>query len=274
MCSTYCFRSYLAFFSGTQLVVIEFVICRKKKTAKSSSRYKKLQKKVTFDGAFKLKESVVKRNDDEWIVVQLGCLSETKIIAKAFYYHKTCWKSYCDKWEIDKIPKVPNADEVERNECFEALRQFINEKIINDGEVIRMTQIVAFYKTILQEANFELEGCRSDNVRTRIERQYGQEIEFYKVPKKHTVFVNSSSVLGGQLHITPSPENLARNAKFIRDKIKNMKSPFGNWPPTASQLEHEICAYPKVIEQYLVNLFSSEKIPSERVKRVQGLDCQ
>ena len=53
-----------------------------------------------------------------------------------------------------------------------------------------------------------------------------------------------------------------------------MKSPFENWPPTANQLEHEICAYPKVIEQYLVNLLSAEKIPSKRAKRVQGLDCQ
>ena len=98
---------------------------------------------VTFDDdAFRLKESVVKRNDDEWMVVQLGSLSETEIIAKEFYYHKTCWKSYCDKREIDKIQKVPNADEVKRNECFEKLCQFINEKIINDGEVIRMTQML------------------------------------------------------------------------------------------------------------------------------------
>ena len=111
-----------------------------------------------------------------------------------------------------------------------------------------MTQIVAFYKTILQEANFELEGCKPDNLQARIECQYAQDIAFYKVPKKHTVFVYSSSVLGGQLHITPSHENLARNANFIRDEIKNMKSPFENWPSTANQLEHEICAYPKVLE--------------------------
>ena len=40
---------------------------------------------VTFDDdAFRLKESVVKRNDDEWMVVQLGSLSETEIIAKEF----------------------------------------------------------------------------------------------------------------------------------------------------------------------------------------------
>ena len=53
---------------------------------------------------------------------------------------------------------------MKRNECFKKLCQFINEKIINDGEVMRMTQIVAFYKTILQEANFQLRGCRSDNL--------------------------------------------------------------------------------------------------------------
>ena len=72
-----------------------------------------------------------------------------------------------------------------------------------------MTQIVAFYKTIFLEANFELEGRRSDNLRARIERHYGQDMEFYKVRRKHTIFVCSSSVLGGQLNITPSPEDLA-----------------------------------------------------------------
>ena len=47
-----------------------------------------------------------------------------------------------------------------------------------------------------------------------------------------------------------------------------MKSPFENWPPTANQLEHEICAYPKVLEQFLVNLLSAEKTPSKQMKRV------
>ena len=70
------------------------------------------------------------------------------------------------------------------------------------------------------------------------------------------------------MHITPSPENLARNAMFIRDEIKNMKSPFENCPPTANRLEHEIYPYPKVLEQFLVNLLSAEKSPSKRVKRV------
>ena len=116
------------FFSGTQLAAIECVKCRKKQSAKSSSGYKKLQKVVTFDGAYRLKETVVKRNDAEWMVVQLGSLSETEIIAKEFYYHKTCWKSYCDKREIDKIQKAPNADEVKRNEYFKKLCQTINEK--------------------------------------------------------------------------------------------------------------------------------------------------
>ena len=47
-----------------------------------------------------------------------------------------------------------------------------------------------------------------------------------------------------------------------------MKIPFENWPPTAIQLEHEICAYPKVLEQFLVHLLSAEKTPSKRVKRI------
>ena len=38
-----------------------------------------------------------------------------------------------------------------------------------------------------------------------------------------------------------------------------MLSPFENWAPTANQLEHEICAYPKVLKQFLVNLLSVEK---------------
>ena len=74
------------------------------KTAKSSSEYEeKLQKVETFGGTYRLKESVVKWNDDEWMVLQLGRLSETEIIVKEFYSHKICWKSYCDKREIGKI---------------------------------------------------------------------------------------------------------------------------------------------------------------------------
>ena len=59
--SSYCFRSDLVFFSGTQLAAVECAICRKKKTSKSSSGYEKLQKVVTFDGAYRLKQLVVKK---------------------------------------------------------------------------------------------------------------------------------------------------------------------------------------------------------------------
>ena len=145
------------------------------------------------------------------------------------------------------------------------------EKNINDKEVIIMTQIIASHKTLLQEANLGFEVCRSDNLRARIKRQYDQSIEFYTAPKKHTVFVYSSNMLGGQFHITPSSENLARSAKFITEEIKNMKIPFENWPSTSNQLEHEIRAYPKVFEQFLVKLLSAEKKPFKRVKRVVDL---
>ena len=33
---------------------------------------------VMFDGAYRLKESVLKRNDSEWMVIQLGSLSATE----------------------------------------------------------------------------------------------------------------------------------------------------------------------------------------------------
>ena len=76
LCISNCFRSNLLllfFFSGTQLAVLECVVCRKKKTVKLFSGYEKLQKVVTFDGAYRLKETVVKRNDDEWTVVWKFC---------------------------------------------------------------------------------------------------------------------------------------------------------------------------------------------------------
>ena len=47
-----------------------------------------------------------------------------------------------------KFKKVPNANKVKRNECFEKPCQTVNEKLIKDEEVIRMTQIVACYKTV------------------------------------------------------------------------------------------------------------------------------
>ena len=45
-----------------------------------------------------------------------------------------------------------------------------------------------------------------------------------------------------------------------------MKSLFENWPPTANQLEHQICEDPKVLEQFLVNLLSAKKTQSKQVK--------
>ena len=65
------------FFPGMQLADVVCVICWKKTAATSSSGYKKLQKVVTCDGAYKLKESVIKSSDDKWMVVQLKNLSET-----------------------------------------------------------------------------------------------------------------------------------------------------------------------------------------------------
>ena len=69
LCSSYCFRSDLAFFRDAVI------------------------------------KSVVKRNDDEWMVVQLGSLSETEIIMKEFVTRKHVGKAIVTNRKLTKFKK-------------------------------------------------------------------------------------------------------------------------------------------------------------------------
>ena len=115
-----------------------------------------------------------------------------------------------------------------KDESFPKLLRTTDEKVLCNGEVVRMNQVLICYKLILQEANLELGVVDLMNLRARIERHYGQEVEFYKVPEKHTVFVCISKLCGGQLYNTSSFDNVLRCAKLIREEIKGMQNSFEN----------------------------------------------
>ena len=71
------------------------------------------------------------------------------VIAREFLYHRSCLR------EITR-PKLKKNDENQdendehrsRQQCFELLKKFVEEKIILEGQFLRMTTIADYYRQL------------------------------------------------------------------------------------------------------------------------------
>ena len=79
---------------------------------------------------------------NEYQQAQISCLSALDVIAKEFHFHRTCYR------QIIKPFDPCNSDSETRKKCFDDLVSYIEDIVINDGEVIRIICISKIYENI------------------------------------------------------------------------------------------------------------------------------
>ena len=80
------------------LTTYECVICQGKRTDSTlKDRYEKLVKCLTPDGAQALQKCAQERGDNKYLLAPIGHLSAEGIVAKEFWYHRSCHETTRDR---------------------------------------------------------------------------------------------------------------------------------------------------------------------------------
>ena len=141
--SNYIFGRYslLLFLAKPYLAKKESIICLKNKTSSTGSGCEELTK-CTTDAAANSIITHVNKTDNLYGKTQLISYSTGDVIAPELWYHRSClWEITRQKIKENEENKEEKDADESQQQCFESLKQYVKEKIISEGQFLRMTTI-------------------------------------------------------------------------------------------------------------------------------------
>ena len=151
----------------------------KNRTSPTGSGYKEFTK-CTTDAASSI-ITHVNNTDDAYAKAQLMNYSTGDVIAREFLYHRSCLR------EITR-PKLKKNDENQdennehrsRQQCFELLKKFVEEKISLEGQFLHMTTIADYYRQLQKSMKLQVKGDTTRNVKERLVHEFGEKLSFFQ----------------------------------------------------------------------------------------------
>ena len=156
-----------------------------------------------------------------------------------------------------------------REESFDSLKKFAKEHIVDGGEIIKVSQMVDYYKEQQRKRKLEIKGANYRLVKARLQNAFGNELSFFKKTETscELVFSSETAATSNTLQYQSPREKVKAVALLIKDEIKAQDLPFTTWPPPADQLKQENVVIPNLLEIFLTTLLTNKK-SSERVSRL------
>jgi hypothetical protein len=170
----------------------------------------------------------------------LSGVSLTETIAKEFKYHRSCYRIInretdreTNREEIDK-----GIENEHREKCFEEFKVLIVERVIQDGEFIRVSALAESYRKIQQNKNLLPKGDIVRNLKLRLQNTFGDKITFFRKSPGLPKFIygtNSSNTLIEKPKRC-SKDLVIEGGKLIREELLQAPLIFSSWPPTENEL--------------------------------------
>ena len=240
------------------------IICLKRKTSPNGSGYETLVKVVTTSSA----ENIIDicQNGNDYQQAQISCLQTTDVISKEFQFHRSCYREYQRKSNKEKNSNEEDFDD-ERKECFEILANYVEDAVIKEGEIIRMTSLSNTYKNIQEEKGISAKALKPQLLKARIITRFGKKVTFLKTSSTSAEIILSSSQEDAHSKVNNNKEKVRKAAKLIKEEIKSFKGPFSSWPPQPNEIKSENIVIPELLKTFLEAILA-EKGGSKRCQRL------
>ena len=111
---------------------------------------------ITVQGAGSLKNTAQSR-EDEYLLTELGNLTEHQIIGKEYQYHESC-----------RLNIKTGSASATTSRSFERLVSFVEEYVVDKGHILRVKDIAKLYSDFKLEENEQLEGLLARSVKAPI----------------------------------------------------------------------------------------------------------
>ena len=172
--------SLLLFLGKPYLAKKECIICQKNKTSSTGSGYKELTE-CTTDAAANSIITHVNNTDDLYGKTQLMNYSTSDIIAREFWYHRSCLREITrQKIKKNEENKEKNDADEFRQQCFESLMKYVEEKIISEGQFLRMITIANYYRQLQESIKLQVKGGTPRNIKSRLIHAFEDKLSFFQ----------------------------------------------------------------------------------------------
>ena len=154
-----------------------------------------------------------------------------------------------------------------REESFESLKAHVEKVIIEEGKVVQINDLRAFYEEDQKSRNLEVKGATNRLVKLRLQNAFEENLTFFKKTETSCEVVFNSMALTKNVETKSKEEKVKEVAQFIREEIEKMPAQFSQWPPPAEELKHEKVIIPPFLKLLLTSLLTTKK-PSDRTVRL------
>ena len=96
------------------------------------------------------------------------------VIAKELHFHRTCYR------HISKSSDPCNSDSEARKKCFDDLVSYIEDTVINEGEVVRISCISKIYEKIQKDKGIAIQGTSHFLLKVRSQNHFKGRIDFFR----------------------------------------------------------------------------------------------
>lgn len=212
---------------------------------------------ITDDAASAIRSACRdKREDYQHLYTELAALEVSTIVAKEFWYHETC--------RCLLLKKIDPAQKAIKNAAFLQLKEYIQASIIENGQIIKMNDLITIYKNLIKECDEEEVGLKAQNLKERLKNHFGEKLNFWAPKGKVGIVYSEETPVKEKSLYEVTTANLVKDcAELVRKEIINLNNPFPNWPPTGNEVLSCKISIPKMLEELLLNIISStnEKTP-------------
>ena len=220
---------------GKILADQECCICMMKKTALSGSGYERLDKCVTENSARTLQRAAASERFP-CIPPEISFADCETIIAKEYLYHRSCYRKIIIR-KKDQANQSENIADV----AFRKLLKDVEEKVINNCEVLRMPDISQLYSEIIDELTDGEESPgvslqTTQRLKEKIRNRFGENLGFWNVSYGGELVFNNNLEKGQLIEVAvkaktknerwedKTPEDKTKEvARLVRDEL--LKTP-------------------------------------------------
>ena len=160
------------FFTIGSILAPQTGICQKNKRHPKSSSFKDPIKYITTSSAQTLIEICASGN--EYQQAQISGLSALDVIAKEFYFHRTCYR------QISKSSDPCNSDSKTRKKFFDDLVSYKEDIVINESEVVRISCISKIYLNIQKGNGIVIQGTSHFLLKAPLQNHFKGRIDFFR----------------------------------------------------------------------------------------------
>ena len=89
-------------------------------------------------------------------------------------------RNYASENKKNEENKEKNDADEFRQQCFESLKKYVEEKIISEGQFLRMITIANYYRQLQESIKLQVKGSTPRNIKSRLIHAFEDKLSFFQ----------------------------------------------------------------------------------------------